>query len=58
MEKHEKDIAWLKKGFSFKHGVEPTETKVDSFVEKVAVFCSEGQDELTARRMAFKILDF
>jgi hypothetical protein len=58
MEKHEKDIAWLKKGFNFKYGVDPIESKIDSFIEKVAMFCAEDYDELTARRMAFKILGF
>jgi hypothetical protein len=43
---YEKDIAWLKKGFIFKHGVEPTESKIDCFVEKVAIFFSEDYDEV------------
>jgi hypothetical protein len=58
MKKYKQDIAWLRQAFISKHGVEPVESKIDSFVEKVAVFCSEGHDELTARRMAFKILGF
>jgi hypothetical protein len=58
MKKYKQDIAWLRQAFISKHGVEPTETKIDSFIEKVAIFHFDGYSELMARKMAFKILDF
>jgi len=57
-EPYQSDIAWLTHGFNFKYGVNPVESKIDAFVEKVSIICAEGHDEMTARRMAFDVLEF
>ncbi len=51
------DIIWLRQVFMSKHGVEPTESKIDSFIEKVAIFYADGHSELMARKIAFNLVD-